>query len=79
MNSYPDLNATTDAPMGSLALPAGTDGVLAQEDGRVQMSFVCIDGVLREVGAIPPDPDRSWAEVDLPVLLLSDATFRFQR
>jgi hypothetical protein len=43
------------------------------------MSFVCIDGVLREVGAIPPDPDRSWAEVDLPVLLLSDATFRFQR
>ena len=50
---------------------------LAREGHDLQLSFSWIKGELQPARQLRADPDRLWAEVDLPVLLAQDAPFRF--
>jgi hypothetical protein len=64
-------------PINDLVWSDTVAEALAREGHGLQLSFSWIKGELQPARPLRADPDRLWAEVDLPVLLAQDAPFRF--
>ena len=79
MDSFPAFPLGSECPKGDLAWSDEIAEALAQEGDRLQMSFSWIKGNLQPGQQPPFDPDRIWAEVDLPALLARDDLLRFQQ
>jgi hypothetical protein len=77
MDSFPAFPLDSERPKDDLVWSDEIADTLARESHGLQLSFSWTDGDLQPAQRLPFNPDRIWAEVDLPALLAQDALFRF--
>jgi hypothetical protein len=78
VENFPAFPLDSEPPKDDLVWSDAVADALARDGHGLQLSFSWIKGELQPAQRLPINPDRVWAEVDLPVLLAQDAPFRFE-